>query len=209
MLDLMAKTPYDNVNYDEFKTTCLSCTNCDLHTTRTQVVVGHGPVPSLLMTIGEGPGEQEDLQGRPFVGKAGQLLTKIFESVGIERENEVYITNIVKCRPPQNRTPYPSESLACSPFLQRQLNLVQPKLLILLGAPALKTVLGDIGTISTVRGQWIKKPVSYMEDPLYIMPMFHPSYLLRNASKEKGSPKWLTWRDMQEVKTALDFYKTN
>lgn len=205
-MDLCQSTSYDHLDYPQFVEVCKTCAQCELSKTRTQVVVGHGNVPCNVMVIGEGPGEQEDLHGRPFIGKAGQLLTKIFESVGIDREKEVYITNIVKCRPPGNRTPLPSEADACKGFWIRQLSLVKPKILILLGAPSLKTVLGDIGTISTVRGKWVQTKVPYMDEPLYIMPMFHPSYLLRHASKEKGSPKWLTWMDMQEVKTALSFY---
>ena len=205
-MDLCQSTAYDDLDYPRFVEVCRSCTQCGLAETRTQVVVGHGPVPCHVMVIGEGPGEQEDLQGKPFVGKAGQLLTKIFESVGIDRESSVYITNIVKCRPPGNRTPHPSEAAACSGFWLRQLSLVQPKILILLGSPSLKTVLGDIGSITQVRGKWVQMAVPYMSEPLYVMPMFHPSYLLRNASRDKGSPKWLTWQDMLEVKTALSYY---
>ena len=207
-MDLNLPTPYDHLDLEAFTATCKACTACELSKTRTQVVVGHGPIPSTIMTIGEGPGEQEDLQGKPFVGKSGQLLTKIFESVNIDREKEVFITNIVKCRPPGNRAPLANETESCSGFWLRQLYYVRPRILLLLGAPALKTILGDIGTISNVRGKWVQRPVSYMEEPLYIMPLFHPSYLLRHASKEKGSPKWLTWQDMIEVKTALDFYKS-
>lgn len=209
MLDLFQKTPYDILTYPELETLCKQCTLCDLCKTRTQVVVGHGKVPSHVMVIGEGPGEQEDLHGKPFIGKAGQLLTQIFESVGINREEETYITNVVKCRPPENRTPHPAETLACKPYLIRQIQLVQPKILILLGAPSLKTVLEESQSISKVRGQWYKVPTPYMEELLYIMPMFHPSFLLRNQSKEKGSPKWLTWQDMKEVKAALDYYKNS
>jgi DNA polymerase len=158
------------------------------------------------MIIGEGPGENEDLEGKPFVGKAGQLLTKILESVGINREDDAYIANTVKCRPPENRTPLTSEIDACKEYLIRQIQLVQPKILILLGNPSLKTILGETYTITKSRGSWFKTSVNYMDEELYIMPMFHPSYLLRNASKEKGSPKWLTWKDAQEVKAALEFY---
>jgi uracil-DNA glycosylase family 4 len=208
IFDFKQNPETNTLSYPELAQKCQSCTGCALHTTRQNVVVGTGHVPSTVMIIGEGPGEQEDLSGKPFVGKAGQLLTKMLESVQINRETDVFITNIVKCRPPENRNPHADEILACSGYLSRQIALVQPRILILLGAPALKTILGDVGAISTVRGTWIQKPVDYMEDPLYIMPMFHPSYLLRNASKEKGSPKWLTWQDLQEVKTALDFYKT-
>ena len=207
MLDFNAKSEFSEMDYASLATECRSCTRCELSQTRTNVVVGHGPVPCHVMIIGEGPGEQEDLQGKPFVGKAGQLLTKILESAGIDRETQVYITNTVKCRPPQNRTPLLSEMEACKPYLLRQIQLVQPKILILLGAPSLKTVLEEQLSISKVRGQWYQATVDYMPDPLYIMPMFHPSYLLRQQSKEKGSPKWLTWQDVQEVKSALEFYQ--
>jgi DNA polymerase len=159
------------------------------------------------MIVGEGPGEQEDRQGYPFVGKAGQLLTKILESANFNRETEIYITNIVKCRPPENRTPLPAEVDACSDYLIRQIQLIKPKILLLLGSPALKTILGPHMTISQSRGQWFQMEVPYMEEKLYVMPLFHPSYLLRNASREKGSPKWLTWQDMQEVRVAYDFYQ--
>ncbi len=199
-------TPYNDMPYTQFVETCQSCTKCALHSGRTNVVVGHGPVPCNLMIIGEAPGEQEDLQGLPFIGKSGQMLTKILESVGINRETDAYIANTVKCRPPQNRTPLAAEMDACKPYLIRQIQLVQPKVMILLGSPALKTILEEMTAISQVRGKWYQASVNYMEAPLYIIPMFHPSYLLRNHSKEKGSPKWLTWQDAQEVKQALEFY---
>lgn len=208
MLDFNAKTVHGNDDYDTFRHRCLSCDACDLSQTRTQVVVGTGPVPCPLMIIGEGPGEQEDLKGEPFVGKAGALLSKILDSVGIDREKEVYITNTVKCRPPNNRTPLNTEIERCLAHLQYQIQTVQPKILILLGSPALKTVLGSSYTITKSRGKWFKAQVNYMQDPLYIIPLFHPAYLLRNASKEVGQPKWLTWQDMKEVKAALSFYSS-
>jgi DNA polymerase len=206
MIQFDAVTPYDEMTYDEMVTICGRCLKCGLSEMRTQVVVGTGPVPCDLMIIGEAPGEQEDIQGHPFVGKAGQLLTKMLEAVGITRDTDVFITNTVKCRPPQNRTPLVTEMDACKPYLIRQIQLVKPKVMVLLGSPALKTVLEELGPISKVRGKWVQATVSYMENPLYIMPMFHPSYLLRNESREKGSPKWLSWQDLQEVKQALDFY---
>lgn len=207
MLDLNQKTPYHDLDYTTLTSVCKTCTKCQLSETRTNVVVGHGPVPCNLMAIGEGPGETEDLSGLPFVGKAGQLLTKMFESVEINRETDIYIANTVKCRPPQNRTPYPSEIEACKPYLVRQIQLVQPKILILLGSPSLKTILEEPLSISKVRGKWFKGQVNYMQEPLYIMSIFHPSYLLRNASREPDSPKWLTWQDMKEIKTAMSFFK--
>lgn len=207
MLDINQKTPFDDLSLEAFKKTVLSCTACELCEQRTNVVFGHGPIPCDLMIIGEGPGEQEDQQGKPFVGRAGQLLTKILESVGINREEEAFIANTVKCRPPNNRTPLPTEIETCKPFLIRQIQIIKPKVLVLLGAPALKTILEEKLTITKVRGNWYQAQVNYMSDPLYIMPIFHPSYLLRNASKEKGKPKWITWQDMKEVKEALSFYK--
>ncbi len=206
MIDFNAVTPYQDLDFESLTMVCRACTQCGLAEGRTQVVVGSGPVPCNVMIVGEAPGEQEDLQGVPFVGKAGQLLTKMLEAVGIDRESQVYIANTVKCRPPQNRTPLASEMTACKPFLIRQIQLIQPRVMVLLGSPALKTVLEELAPISQVRGKWVKATVPYMDDPLYIMPMFHPSYLLRNQSREKGGPKWLSWQDMQEVRQALDFY---
>lgn len=206
-MDFNLSTEYDALDYKQVERIASTCPKCDLCKSRTQVVFGYGPVPCNVMVIGEGPGEQEDKEGKPFVGRAGQLLTKIFESVGIDREKEVYITNVVKCRPPNNRTPFPGEIAACNPYLRRQIHLVQPKVLLLLGAAAAKTILADEKlSITKVRGQWFHAPVTYMSEPLYVMPMFHPSYLLRNESREKGSPKWLTWQDMKEVKAAMEFY---
>jgi DNA polymerase len=155
------------------------------------------------MLIGEGPGADEDIKGLPFVGRAGQLLTKIFESVGIDRDKEVYIANTVKCRPPENRTPAKEETDACLPFLEAQIRLVAPKIILLAGAPACRVILKTEEPMSKIRGKWIK-----MEGKeINIMPIFHPSYLLRSPSKEKGAPKWLTWQDMIEVKNALDCIK--
>jgi uracil-DNA glycosylase family 4 len=207
MIDFGQRTEFDSLNYTQLHDLCQSCTRCPLSETRTHVVVGSGPVPCDLMIIGEGPGEQEDLSGLPFVGRAGQLLTKILESAGIHRDTDAYIANTVKCRPPQNRTPLVSEIEACKPYLIRQIQLVRPKILILLGSPSLKTILEEALPISQVRGKWYTAKVDYMEAPLYIMSMFHPSYLLRQQSREQGSPKWLTWKDMQEVMSALSFYK--
>lgn len=191
------------LSYEEILKSAQKCDKCVLSMTRKKVVFGKGPVPCDLMLIGEGPGADEDEQGFPFVGKAGQLLTKIFESVGIDREKEVYITNIVKCRPPENRTPQREETDACFPYLIEQIRLVDPKILILTGSPACKVILKNEEPISRIRGKWI--PMEGRETS--IMPIFHPSYLLRNQSKEKGAPKWLTWQDMIEIKNAYDCIK--
>mgnify|MGYP001618213196 CR=1 FL=1 len=179
---------------------CSTCTGCKLAKTRNKVVVGDGPVPCNLMLIGEGPGADEDEQGLPFVGRSGQLLTQIIESAGIKRPQDVFITNIVKCRPPENRAPEPEEGEACRHWLDEQLTLVKPKILVLVGATALKAILGKEKAISAVRGTWTK----YQGIDTTVI--FHPSYLLRYPSKEKGKPKWLTWQDVKAVKSALDLF---
>ena len=194
----------NSLPYEKLRDIALKCTKCKLSRTRTQVVFGHGPVPCDLMLIGEGPGEKEDLSGLPFVGRAGQLLTQILSSINIDREKDIYITNIVKCRPPENRAPEKDETEACYPYLVEQIKWLKPKVILLAGAPATKVVLKSDEPMSKVRGQWFKLPGT----DISVMPIFHPSYLLRNPSKESGSPKWLTWQDMKEVKGAMDFYKS-
>lgn len=176
------------------------CIRCDLHKTRTQVVFGAGNPDTKLMFIGEGPGQTEDETGLPFVGRAGKLLTQIIESVGLNREKDTYITNVVKCRPPGNRVPTELEMATCFPYLRAQIQYIQPKLIVLVGATALKGVLGIASPISKIRGQWLDTPFEGAK----AMAIFHPSYLLRNASSDYGTPKWLTWQDIQEVKRVYD-----
>lgn len=203
-MDLFSESEdLNKLNYEQLNEKAQKCRKCVLSKTRTKVVFGHGPVPCDLMLIGEGPGEQEDLSGLPFVGRAGQLLTQILASIGIDREKDIYITNIVKCRPPQNRAPQSDETEACYPYLESQIKLIRPKLLLLAGAPSTKVVLKNDEPMSKIRGQWFKLAGT----DISVMPIFHPSYLLRNPSKDKGSPKWLTWEDMKEVRNALDFIK--
>jgi uracil-DNA glycosylase len=191
-------------SYDVLLPKMNACTLCNLHKTRNKVVPGAGSVPCDLMLIGEGPGAQEDAQGLPFIGRAGKLLTQILQTINIERETDIFITNIVKCRPPENRDPEKDEKEGCSNYLINQLNIIKPKILLLVGSPSLKTVLDDKLTITRARGAWFLKDVPYMAAPLHVMPIFHPSYLLRYASKEKGSPKWLTLQDMKTVKVKMD-----
>lgn len=198
------KEALSSLSYKELEAKAQKCTKCRLSKTRTKVVFGHGPVPCNLMLIGEGPGEQEDLSGLPFVGRAGQLLTQILASINIDREKDIYIANIVKCRPPENRTPQSDETEACFPYLAAQIDLIKPKIILLAGAPSTKVVLKNEEPISKIRGQWFKLPGTEIN----VMPIFHPSYLLRNQSKEAGSPKWHTWQDMKEIKGALDFFRT-
>lgn len=205
MIDFNKETQFNTLSHEQLKNDALECNKCVLSEDRNNVVFNSGNTNANILVIGEGPGQQEDEMGLPFVGRSGQLLTKIFESVGINRD-DIYIANTVKCRPPENRTPLPKEIDACQDYLIRQVQIVQPKIILLLGAAALKSTLGDKHAITKVRGQWFTQPVNYMDDELYIMPMFHPAYLLRNSSKKEGSPKWLTWQDMKEVKSALSFY---
>lgn len=175
-----------------------NCKACPLHENRTNVVPGEGNLDSPIMFVGEGPGEDEDLSGRPFVGRAGQLLTKILESVNIKRE-DVYITNIVKCRPPNNRTPTKEEASICSHYLFAQIEVINPRMIVTLGKPALELFLGKSVAITKVRGNEFE-----WKGGIIIFPMFHPSYLLRNPSKAKGSPKDLTWQDIKRVRKYYD-----
>lgn len=153
-----------------------SCTGCGLSATRRNVVFGQGPYDASIMVIGEGPGEQEDAYGVPFIGKAGQLLTTIMDQAKIQR-NEVYITNVVKCRPPGNRDPEPVEKLACSRFLNEQLEIINPKIVVLVGRIAASAYLGRDVKITRERGVWLPRR---NENQPHVMIVLHPSYLLRN-----------------------------
>ncbi|MBO7672518.1 uracil-DNA glycosylase [bacterium] len=188
---------------NEVKQKCLSCKKCPLSETRTTVVFSGGIPNSKLMLIGEAPGYWEDQKGEPFVGKAGQLLDKIFASVGLSRQKDVYICNTIKCRPPENRNPLPEEKDACREFLDAQIRILHPKIILLAGSVAVQSILGDIGGITRIRGKWFDGEAYGLPDTK-IMPIFHPSYLLRNDSREKGSPKWLMWQDIQEIRKAYD-----
>lgn len=177
---------------------CNRCFRCPLGHNRTHAVIGRGNLKAPVMIVGEGPGQTEDETGLPFVGKSGQLLEKILQSVNLTVEEDVFIGNVVKCRPPENRTPTTEEADACKGYLMEQIRMVNPKIILLTGATALRGLLGIKQGITKVRGQWIEK-----EGRLY-MPIFHPAYLLRNPSREKGSPKWLMWQDVQAVRSKLD-----
>ncbi len=182
---------------------CGACRACGLAGGRQRVVVSRGNPRASLLLIGEAPGAQEDEQGVPFVGRAGQLLDRMLESVGLDSQRDAYICNVIKCRPPDNRRPTPAEIAACRPFLLRQIALVDPRLILLVGATALEGVLGIKGGITRLRGQWRRGEGEGL-DGRSLMPIFHPSYLLRNASREEGSPKWHTWQDLKEVKRRLE-----
>ena len=167
------------------------CTRCKLHKTRTNIVFGVGSPEARLMFVGEAPGEDEDLQGYPFVGKAGQLLTKMIEAMGLRRE-DVYICNTVKCRPPNNRNPEPDELLACEPFLKGQLVAVKPEAIVTLGKFAAQALLREQTPITRLRGQWREY------EGIPVMPTFHPAYLLRSPA-EKGK----VWEDLKQVMKRL------
>ena len=169
------------------------CTRCKLHTLgRKQVVFGVGSPTADLMFVGEAPGADEDAQGEPFVGKAGQLLTKIIEAIGLRRE-EVYIANVIKCRPPGNRNPEPDEVAECEPFLFRQIDAVRPKVIVALGKFAAQCLLKTETPITRLRG----REVLYRQAVL--IPTFHPAYLLRNPSSKRE-----VWEDMKRVRALLD-----
>lgn len=174
---------------------CLSCQKCPLGKTRTNIVFSGGIPNRKLMLIGEAPGYYEDQKGEPFVGKAGQLLDKIFASVGLSRQKDVYICNTLKCRPPDNRDPLPDEKAACREYLDAQIEILKPRIILLCGRVAVNSLLGTTQGITKIRGKWFEGP-----NMSKMMPIFHPSYLLRNDSREKGSPKWLMWQDIQEIK---------
>lgn len=183
----------------DLKQMCLYCDKCALSQTRTNIVFSGGIPNHKMMLIGEAPGYYEDQKGEPFVGKAGQLLDKIFASVGLSRQKDVYICNTLKCRPPNNRDPLPEEKEACYPYLEAQIEILKPKIILICGKVALSTMLNTGTGITKVRGKWFDGPFGSK-----MMPIFHPSYLLRNESHEKGSPKWLMWQDIQEIKKAYD-----
>jgi DNA polymerase len=190
--------PGTYADIEDLRQHCSQCYRCRLSQSRTHVVAGEGNPQASVMIVGEGPGQVEDETGRPFVGRSGELLNKILASVNLSREQDVFICNIVKCRPPENRTPATDEAEACKGYLLEQIRLVEPKIILLTGATALKGLLGIKQGITKVRGQWIE------QDGRWYMPIFHPAYLLRNQSREKGSPKWLMWQDMQTVRAKLN-----
>jgi len=167
------------------------CTRCRLHRSRTKIVFGVGNPKAELVFIGEGPGHDEDVQGEPFVGRAGQLLTQMIEAMGLHRQ-DVYICNVIKCRPPENRTPEKDEIATCSPFLVRQIAVIQPKVVCCLGNIAFQTILGTNKPISRLRGQWF----DYRGARL--IATYHPAYLLRNPAAKPD-----VWADLKKIMAVL------
>lgn len=172
---------------ESFRRQALVCQACRLHKGRTQVVFGEGSLDARLVFVGEGPGREEDLQGRPFVGAAGTLLTKIIQAMGLQRE-EVYIANVVKCRPPMNRPPEPDEVAACSGYLRAQLSTIQPKIICALGKTAASSLLGTEAPMNQLRGR------TFQWEGIPVIVTYHPAYLLRNPAAKKD-----VWADMQRI----------
>ncbi len=190
------------MNFEELekvKAQCLNCQKCTLGKTRTKVVFSGGTPNDKIVLIGEAPGYNEDMTGEPFVGRAGKLLDQILASVGFERNKNIYICNTIKCRPPDNRDPLPEEKKACREYLDKQLEILKPKIILLCGKVALTSFIDTPLGISKIRGKWFDGPHGAK-----MMPIFHPSYLLRNPSHAPNSPKWLMWQDMKEIKRVYD-----
>jgi len=184
---------HDNKHADlsALKTTLIDCKRCKLCEHRTNIVFGSGNAKARVVFVGEGPGADEDASGEPFVGRAGQLLTKMINAMGLSRE-QVYICNVVKCRPPENRNPEPDEIAACEPFLKEQLDLIKPQVIVGLGRYACQTLLQQNIPIAKIRGAW------HEYQGIKFMPTFHPAYLLRNPPAKK-----FVWEDLQAVMKEL------
>lgn len=187
-----SETTQNGETLDDIRVALGDCTRCKLHKLgRKQIVFGVGNPNADLMFIGEAPGRDEDIQGFPFVGRAGQLLTKIIEAIGLTRE-QVYIANVIKCRPPENRNPEPDEVKTCEPFLFRQIDTVRPKVIVALGTFAVKTLLKTDDPISRLRGR------VYNYRGAKLVPTFHPAFLLRSPDRKRD-----TWEDMKKARALL------
>ena len=186
---------YPSNNYQKLKKEALKCSRCQLRENANGVVMGEGSTDNKIMLIGEGPGATEDRQGRPFVGRAGRLMDKIFDAVGLKRE-ELYITNVVKCRPPDNRVPHQNEFESCVSILMAEIELIQPKVIVTLGSTATEYLFDPPDSITNIRGNWFQR------GDIYFLPTFHPAYLLRNENMKKYS-----WHDFKLIKKAADRIK--
>ncbi len=175
---------------------CLECDRCSLSQQRQQVVIGRGKIKPDIAVIGEAPGKLEDHAGQPFVGDSGKFLLKMLQAVQLD--SNVYFTNVVRCRPPDNRQPSAEEIKACKPYLIDELRLIEPKIIICAGATAIAGLTGKKESITSLRGKWLDW------EGIAVMPIFHPAYLLRNPSLQKDSPKWQTWQDLIAVKLKLE-----
>ena len=184
------------MDMDTLKAECLSCTRCELCATRTNVVFGQGVPDAEVLFVGEGPGQSEDEQGLPFVGRSGQLLEKMLKAIGFDR-NECFITNVLPWRPPGNRTPTEGEIAVCLPFLKRQIDLVSPEAIMILGGSAANALLDNGEPISRMRGKWLEYKKSD-GGKVPVLASFHPAYLLRNSGQKAKA-----WVDMLRMKQKL------
>lgn len=183
------------ISWQELETAIYNCDKCGLCAGRINTVSGEGNPHADIMLIGEGPGSEEDKQGRPFVGPSGELLTRMLKSIGLER-SEVFICNIVKCRPPKNRNPEPGEAMACLPYLRAQVALVRPRIVVLLGKVACRYTLNEDISVMRMHGEW------YERKGILFMPTFHPSFLLRASEYKRAA-----WEDFLKVKAKLEDYR--
>lgn len=190
-LEALPRSKRISQNLEAVRVELGDCHRCRLSGTRKNIVFGEGNEKASLVFVGEGPGHEEDFQGRPFVGKAGQLLTRIIAAIGMTRE-QVYITNVVKCRPPHNRVPLPDEIGSCYPFLAKQLRVIRPTVICALGSAAAQTLLQTEAGITTLRGTF------HTWEGTAVMPTFHPAYLLRNPERKKE-----TWQDIRAIQKEL------
>lgn len=196
-----AMAPQTTVNKElaEIAAEVAHCCNCGLGATRKNAVPGEGNPNAQIVFVGEAPGADEDEQGRPFVGRSGQLLDKIIAAMGLQRQ-EVFICNILKCRPPDNRDPKPDEIVSCIHFLEKQLEIIKPEIIVALGAHAAKTLLKSNDPIGQLRGKFLSYYTTSGYGPIKLMPTYHPSYLLRNYSDDN---RRRVWEDMQKVMREL------
>ena len=187
---------------DELKNECLECKKCPLGETRINIVFSDGnPETAKAILIGEAPGENEDKTGTPFVGRAGKLLNEFLEKAGISREGDLYIINTVKCRPPKNRVPTDTEKAACEAYLLKQIEIINPEVMIFCGATALKSFYDKKIQISKIRGEILELEIGGKTRKC--IPIFHPSYLLRYHSLEEGSPRNLMLKDLTKIKNLI------
>lgn len=197
----MKKNELKEIELAKIEAAAKNCQNCELSKTRSSVVFSDGSPSAKIILIGEAPGQNEDLSGLPFVGRAGKLLDEFLSKAEISRKNDVYIINTIKCRPPNNRPPKPSEKQACRHFLEAQIEIVSPSLILLCGATALKSFHNGKETISKLRGEFLK--IQIASKTFNAMPIFHPSYLLRNHSVEENSPRDLMLKDLIKAKSSV------
>jgi uracil-DNA glycosylase len=190
----VSPSPHQSANLEEIRSDLGECTRCPLHTTRTHIVFGEGNPSARIMFIGEGPGADEDLQGRPFVGKAGQLLNKMIKAMGIDRK-DVYIANVVKCRPPGNRDPEPGETAECFPFLEAQIGVIRPRAIVALGRVASHILLRTDAPVSRLRGNFQDR------NGIPVMPTYHPSFLLQQGQNRRWKAE--AWSDLKQVMSLL------